>query len=45
MTLRNLFRGLRGSMVGGQGVPGGQGGCLGYPMEPSGWFDGSPDDS
>ena len=30
---------------GGLGVPGGQGGHLGDPMGPSGWFDESSDDS
>ena len=44
MRPRDLFRGLRGSIGGGQGVPGGQeGASIGDPMGPSGWFDKSPD--
>ena len=31
--------------MGGQGVSGGEGGHLGDPMGPSGWFDEAPDDS
>ena len=34
-----------GSMGGGQGVPEGQGGHLGDPLQPSGWFDESSDES
>ena len=45
MRLKDLFKDLRGSIRMGHGVPGGQGGCLGDPIGPSGWFDESLDDS
>ena len=44
MSLRDLFRGPRGSM-GGPGVPVGQGGHLGDPKGQSGRLDESSDDS
>ena len=44
MRIRDLFRGLRGSM-GGAGVLGGEGWHLVDPLGPSGWFDESSDDS
>ena len=37
--------GVIGGPWGGLGAPGGQGGHLGDPMRPSGWFDESSDDS
>ena len=47
MRPRDLFtvQGSLGVDGGGLGVPGGQGGHLGDPMGPSGWFDESSDDS
>ena len=44
MRIRDLFRGLRGSM-GGAGVLGGEGWHLVDPLGPSGWFDESSEDS
>ena len=45
MRTRDLLKGPRGSIEGGAGVPGGQGGHLGDPLGQSGWFDECSDDS
>ena len=45
MRTRDLLKGPRGSIEGGAGVPGGQGGHLGDPLGQLDGFDESSDDS